>query len=135
MSRAKQRLGKWGETQAARYLEQRGYSIVGRNVRTPYGEIDLIARQPTGVPPDGTVQRQMDPVTVFVEVKTRSTRTFGYPEVSVTSRKQAHMLAAAQHYLQEQLELVGDWRIDVIAVMKLPNEIEPRITHFENVIS
>jgi putative endonuclease len=135
VSRAKQRLGKWGEIQAARYLEQRGYSIVGHNVRTPYGEIDLVARQPYELPPDGKTQRQMDPVTVFVEVKTRSTRTFGYPEVSVTPRKQAHMLAAAQHFLQEQLEEVGDWRIDVIAVMKVPNEIEPRITHFENVIS
>lgn len=136
MSQAKQRLGRWGETQAARFLERRGYSILARNVRTPYGEIDLIARQPAGINPDQEGNpRDSNQITVFVEVKTRSTRTFGYPEESVTSRKQTHMLEAAQHYLQEQAGVEGDWRIDVISVLKLPNEREPRITHFENVIT
>ena len=44
MSGARQALGKWGESVAAEYLMTKGYEIVGRNLRTPYGEIDLIAR-------------------------------------------------------------------------------------------
>ncbi|MDP3183903.1 MAG: YraN family protein, partial [Anaerolineales bacterium] len=68
------------------------------------------------------------------EVKTRTSHTFGYPEDSVTPRKQAHMLAAAEHYLQEH-ELDGDWQFDVIAVEGSPGDQSPRITHFENVLA
>jgi putative endonuclease len=38
-----QRIGKWGEDTVAAYLVERGYEIVARNVRTPYGEIDIVA--------------------------------------------------------------------------------------------
>jgi len=61
MSTSRQALGQWGESLAAHYLQQRGYTILARNVRTAYGEIDLVARQLE--PPAA--------VTVFVEVKTR----------------------------------------------------------------
>lgn len=135
MSQAKQQLGKWGENLAARFLEQRGYSILARNVRTPYGEIDLVANFPVESALEMDLATPANPVTVFVEVKTRSTRTYGFPEVSVTPRKQAHMLAAAQHFLQEHADLDSDWRIDVIAIQKLSAELEPRIVHFENVIT
>lgn len=50
-------LGPWGERLAAEWLEGQGLHICGRRVRTPYGEIDLIAR-------DGDTL-------VFIEVKTR----------------------------------------------------------------
>jgi len=42
---SRQRLGAWGEGVAAQYLSERGYTILGRNIRTPYGEIDIVARQ------------------------------------------------------------------------------------------
>lgn len=126
---ANQRLGRWGERTAADYLTAHDYLILEYNVRTPYGEIDLIARQ-------------LDPqfpatpmVTVFVEVKTRSTTTFGPPEISITPRKQAHMLAAAQSYLQQHPQLTGDWRIDLIAIERPRKGQPPIITHFENVLA
>ncbi|MCK7480896.1 MAG: YraN family protein [Candidatus Moduliflexus flocculans] len=40
-----QRVGKWGEETAVEYLKHKGYEIVEQNVRTPYGEIDIVARQ------------------------------------------------------------------------------------------
>jgi putative endonuclease len=116
----KQALGRWGEAQAAEYLSQRGYHILERNVRTPYGELDLVARQ--------------EAVLVFVEVKTRSSAAFGLPEAAVTPRKQAHLLAAAQAYLQAHPNLQGDWRVDVIAVQRPPRGKAPEITHFENAL-
>ncbi|MFO7586232.1 MAG: YraN family protein [Anaerolineales bacterium] len=82
-----QKIGKWGEGAAAEYLTARGYQIVERNVRTPYGEIDLVAR--------------IDGFTVFVEVKARTTRRFGLPEEALTKRKLRHMRAAAGHYAAE----------------------------------
>ena len=44
MSGRRQAIGRWGENVAAGYLERNGYEILDRNARTPYGEIDLIAR-------------------------------------------------------------------------------------------
>ena len=117
MSNRRQELGKWGEEVAAKYLEDRGYHVVARNARTPYGEIDIIVEQET--------------ITIFVEVKTRSTSRYGPPEISITPRKQEHMLAAADHYAQEHE--IDHWQIDVIAVEGRPGK-QPIFTHFENAI-
>ena len=117
MSGRNQKIGAWGESVAAKYLKERGYNLIARNVRTPYGEIDILAEK--------------DGITVFVEVKARTTSTFGPPEVSVTLRKQEHMIAAAEHYTQENE--IDHWQIDVIAVEGKPNT-NPKITHFENAI-
>lgn len=116
MSTRQQQLGRRGEQLAAEYLQQHGYQILARNVRTPYGELDLIAEQ--------------DGQTVFVEVKTRSGNRFGPPEVSVNERKQAHLTQSAAHYAAENA--IENWRIDVIAIETRFKP--PRITHFENAI-
>lgn len=121
----RQKIGKWGEDAAARYLERLGYEILARNVRTPYGEIDLVARQPSGE-------------LVFVEVKTRTNTSYGYPEEAVDSRKQAHLVSSAQAYLQGLPGPADEsWRIDVIAVMGAPGEDDSdvRFEHFENIVS
>lgn len=131
MSTPRQSLGRWGEEVAAEYLESQGYSVLERNVRTPYGEIDIVACQSFKNP---EAFQEISQAIVFVEVKTRSTRDFGPPEGSVTPRKQAHMLAAAQAYLQEHPELEGDWRIDVIAIARYRPDRKVEIRHFENVI-
>jgi putative endonuclease len=112
-----QRIGKWGEDAVAAYLAGHGYEILARNARTPYGEIDIITKQ--------------GDITIFVEVKTlRSSRNF-FPEQNVTARKQAHMLACAEHYAMENA--IDHWQIDVIAVEGNVG-LEPKITHFENAI-
>lgn len=120
MNNRRQRIGRWGEKIAADYLVNKGYKLLATNVRTPYGEIDLICQR------EGQI--------VFVEVKTRTSHTFGYPEESVNQRKQAHMLASAEYYLQEH-ENDGDWQFDMVAVEGSPSGKPPRITHFENVLS
>ena len=102
------------------YLSERGYTILSRNARTTYGEIDLVAHQ--------------EGVTVFVEVKTRTSNTFGPPETSITPQKQAHILDAAQAYLQEYPEHDSDWRIEVVDGECLHPDYPPKITHFENML-
>lgn len=112
-----QRIGKWGEETAAQYLAERGYEIVARNARTPYGEIDIVARQ--------------DDITTFIEVKTRTSNKMGLPEESITARKRDHMLAAADHYAAEHG--IDHWQVDVIAIEGKPGTT-PTITYFENAI-
>ena len=129
MSTSRQSLGRWGEAVAAQYLESQDYIIEARNARTPYGEIDIVASQLeiSSIGPSSA--------TVFVEVKTRTSTTFGFPEESITTRKQEHMLAAAQSYIQEHPDLSVDWRIDVIAIQCQGSRRNYSLKHFENVIT
>lgn len=121
MKSVRQSLGDWGEKLAANHLSSQGYEILDQKVRTPFGEIDLVARQ--------------DAELVFVEVKTRSSTRFGMPEESITPRKQEHMLACAEAYLQSHPEHTGNWRIDVIAIQRSISGASPIIVHFENALS
>ncbi len=120
MKTAKQRVGMWGEKLAANYLTARGYTILGQNIRTPFGEIDLLARDAN--------------TTVFIEVKTRTSDAFGMPEVAITHDKQMHMVEAAEAYLQDHPELSCDWRVDVVAIRGIPGRSEPEIILFENAL-
>jgi putative endonuclease len=118
-----QRIGRWGEAAASGYLERQGYLIVARNARTRYGEIDLIVqRESTGL--------------VFVEVKTRSSLSFGNPEEAVDSRKLDHLVSAAQAYLADHPQFSElDWRVDIVAIQGRPGAKfeDVHIEHFENI--
>jgi len=117
MTRYKQEIGAWGEDIATGWLAERGYQIIGRNIRTPYGEIDIIVQQ--------------DNVTIFIEVKTLTSSANFFPETNITPTKQQHMLDTAQHYAAEHE--IDHWQIDAIAVEGKPGS-KPVITHFENAI-
>ena len=112
-----QHIGKWGEEAAAAYLSPRGYEIVTRNARTPYGEIDIVAKQ--------------HDITIFIEVKTLTSSKNFFPEQNVTARKREHMLACAECYAAENA--IDHWQIDVVSIEGKPGS-EPKITYFENAI-
>ena len=113
-----QKVGRWGEETAVTFLSRDGYEILARNARTPYGEIDIIAKQ--------------GDTTIFVEVKTLSSSKNFFPEQNVTARKRDHMLACAEYYAAENS--IDHWQIDVIAV-EGKQGMEPKITHFQNAIA
>lgn len=119
--KSNQELGRWGEKVAMKFLEEEDYIILDRNVRTPYGEIDIVAKK--------------DNRLFFVEVKTRSSMKFGNPEEAITETKIIHMIESAQSFMQDHSDLEGDWQIDVIAVQKQSDGRLPIITHFQNAIS
>ena len=112
-----QRIGKWGEETAAEYLTQNGCEIIGRNIRTSYGEIDIVVPQGESI--------------VFIEVKTRTLNKLGLPEESITSRKREHMIACAEHYATEHE--IDHWQIDVISIEGKPVATS-QITYFESAI-
>lgn len=112
-----QNVGQWGEETAAAHLSERGYEIIARNTRTPYGEIDIIARQ--------------GDITIFIEVKTLTLSKNFFPEHNITARKREHMLACAQYYAAEND--IDHWQIDVVAVEGKKGR-GSKLTHFENAI-
>lgn len=120
MSNRKVTFGKWGEETAAHYLVANGYTILNRNYHTAHGEIDIVAGRENAL--------------IFVEVKTRSSHTFAFPEDSVNLHKQAHLLSAAQDYLQAHPNSPESWQFDVIAIEKKAGD-KTDIVHFENVFS
>lgn len=103
-------LGKLGEAAALAYLQAQGYTLLQRNWRCRYGELDLVMQHAHEV--------------VFVEVRTRRSPTTSAPEESLNATKQARLIALAQHYLAAQVQATGEldlpaaeppvWRIDVI---------------------
>src|SRR5688572_18360159 len=113
MTKHNQQVGKWGEETAIQWLTQHGYEIIGQNICTPYGEIDIIAKKENS--------------TIFVEVKTLTSSKSFFPEHQITNRKREHMLNSAQHYATENK--IDHWQIDVVAIEGRQN---PKITHFEN---
>jgi len=98
----KRLLGQEGEERAAQFLIEKGYRILERNYRTRSGEIDLIALHKDEV--------------VFVEVKTRTSDSFGAPELAVNSRKQRSMIKAALGYIKYKKIHQVPCRFDVVTV-------------------
>ena len=96
-------LGKKGEDFAVKLLKKNGYKIKERNYRSPAGEIDIIAIEGKTL--------------AFVEVKTRSSNSFGTPEEAVNIRKQQQIIRAAMYYLQQSAkEEDSPARFDVVSV-------------------
>ena len=103
MTNQKQKIGKKGESVAVHYLKQQGYKIIAQNYRSKAGEIDIIARE----------KRTL----VFVEVKTRRSRSFGNPKWAVTPRKQKNISMAALHYLKMTGQNNVGARFDVVSIL------------------
>ncbi|MCD6193390.1 MAG: YraN family protein [Candidatus Aminicenantes bacterium 4484_214] len=94
--------GKQGEHLAVEYLKKKKYQIIERNYKFGRGEIDIIAQDKDTL--------------VFIEVKTRKTTAFGFPEESVTPRKQSQIRKIAQGFLSQKKLPLKSIRFDVIAV-------------------
>ena len=98
---------------AARYLCTHDYTILARNYRTPFGEVDLIA--------------QKDGVLVYVEVKYRSSNDYGDPLEAVDRRKQRQICKVANyHYAGYAAGQEMDCRFDVIGIYE-PGEPDVHI--------
>lgn len=101
-------LGARAEQWAQQYLETQGLAIVANNYRSPRGEIDLIMREKN--------------MLIFVEVRLRSNKQFGSAADSIDTKKQRHLIHAAQHYLQsKKLWDQVPCRFDAICLTKDPD--------------
>jgi len=105
----KRSVGQEGERTGGAFLERQGYRILDRNVRTPFGEIDLVARE------GGQI--------VFVEVKLRRSTAFGRPEEAVNRRKQERIVKSSLYYLKSRSLRSADIRFDVLALGPGPDEV------------
>ena len=91
-------IGARAEAIAAEYLATAGYQILARNVRYRLGEIDLIAA--------------FGDLTIFVEVRSRSSIAFGCAQVNIQKQRQVAKVAA--WYVATQGSDAGRFRFDVV---------------------
>ncbi|WP_162428275.1 YraN family protein [Pontibacter pudoricolor] len=108
------RTGQLGESMAQLYLQEQGYTILEKNYRFKRAEIDIIARK--------------DGLLVFIEVKTRTTDLFGFPEEAVGSRKEKLLVNAAEEFI-----VATGWQQDVrFDIISVTLTTPPAIVHFED---
>lgn len=120
MSHKNTKTGAVGEQIAKEYLIQKGYVIIASNWRAQHKEIDIIAKHKD--------------VLVFIEVKTRRSTKFGYPEEAVTAKKWELLFLAAQAFI-EQYTNYERIQFDIISVaLKIKNvkDSETEIVHYED---
>ncbi len=103
----KDSLGKLGEELARNYLVRQGIKIIGTNVRTPFGEIDIIGEK--------------GKKTYFIEVKTRASMSCGHPAEAITSKKKEHMVNSALYYMKGKEE---PFEIGVVTIIKKEGNYE-----------
>ena len=102
--------GRRGERIAGWWLRLKGWRILDRRVRTPAGEVDLVARK--------------DALVAFVEVKTRATAAD--LDFAIDERRLARVAAAAEYLMPRYAGPGDDIRVDVILIAPgtLPRHIE-----------
>jgi len=119
----KSSIGKQGEDIAANCLKKQGYSILARNYRKPWGEIDIVAKAK-----DGTL--------VFVEVKTMKSSGYGLkPEDNLTKTKKEKLARTCEQFVLMNPELMNEqrgWRIDLLAIELRGVEHEETLTNLIN---
>lgn len=108
--------GYIGEDMAARFLEDKGYTILDRNYHFERAEIDIVAYQGRDI--------------VFVEVKTRNSDHYGQPEEAVDQQKKKQLFKVAEAWMHERKMVGAPARFDVVSIMH-PGSGQPRIKHFE----
>jgi putative endonuclease len=115
----RQHLGRIGEDLALAHFERLGYTLVARNHRTRYGEIDLVVF-------DGETL-------VFVEVKTRRATTSGRgPWESLHERKRRQVRRMAVAFLLEPgRPRSADLRFDAVGVLIDGHGLLVRLEHLE----
>jgi putative endonuclease len=114
MSLFRKNTGNLGESLAVKYVRSLGYKILSRNLKNYLGEIDILAREKSDI--------------VIIEVKTKSTSSFGEGYEMVNYFKKRKLLSLAKELQKEYPSKTI--RIDIISVDLSQNK--PQIKHFKN---
>ena len=104
--------GATGEELAVAYLQERNYSILERNWRCKHFEIDIIATHQN--------------ILFFVEVKTRNSLIFGFPEESISKikMKRLQLAATVYHFNHPTFKRIQFNVIAIVMQNKMPISIE-----------
>lgn len=114
----KEELGLWGEAEALRFLQGKGFQLMDRNIRFKRWEVDLVLL-------DGDEL-------VIVEVKARCTAQIGEPWRAVTKSKQRQIIKVADRYVQDN-QIDRNVRFDIVSIVH--NQFQTSIEHIPDAFS
>jgi len=124
MATLKPQVGQIGEELAVKHLKKQGFRILERNVKRPWGELDIVAKKGN--------------LLLFAEVKTlvkQSNEHTLQPEDEFTYHKARKLQKAILMYFKEnQLDLNQEWRADLIAIDLNPDLTLADLRHIENIL-
>lgn len=112
-------LGRWGEEQAALYLESKGWFIRHRDWHDGHRDIDIVAID------------EESSILLIVEVKTRADDRNGEPDMAIDLEKKNNLIHAAAAYQRCYRMHYCELQYDTISVVGTP-ETGAVITHKEN---
>ena len=98
--------GTIAENLAARSLERHGWTILDRNYRCGHKEIDIVARRGDTI--------------AFVEVKARTSRTFGHPLAAITAHKRREITTVARAWIAWHGCPAYSYRFDAVWIVGTP---------------
>lgn len=101
-------IGNFFEEKSCELLKKEGYNILERNYQNRYGEIDIIAEKNHEI--------------IFVEVKYRKSKKFGYGYEAINKKKLTKIFNLAQIYIQ--LKKYTDYRVRFDCMSYLGEELE-----------
>ncbi|MEA1981051.1 MAG: YraN family protein [candidate division Zixibacteria bacterium] len=108
--------GRSYEKLAAKFFEQKKFTIIERNYQAGHKEIDLIAKK--------------ENLVIFVEVKSAMNLKFGHPVERVDKKKIHNLSQAALDYLQKNNFTNCDFRFDVVTFTNGELEYFPNAFEF-----
>ena len=103
-----QAIGLFGESRVADYRVQQGDEVIERNWRVREGEIDLITLDKGGI-------------FHFIEVKTRSSLSFGHPFEAISPAKLLRMQRLAMGWLVTHDCFGCEYSIDIASILLNPD--------------
>lgn len=104
--------GKTGEALALAWFLKNGYTILHQNWRHKHWEVDIIASR------NGILH--------FIEVKTRTSLLFGYPEDNVSIKKIEYLISASEEYLY----LNPQWNRIQFDILSIIIEQQDKVEYF-----
>ena len=123
----KKAVGATGEDIACQFLKGKGYTILARNFRKPWGEIDIIASK-------GETVRFVEVKAVSRESIQKLSREMDYrPEELVDVRKLRKVARTASLYMQQKRDK-REFQIDVVGVILNQETKQARCRLFEQAL-
>ena len=107
-------LGRRGEDDACTYIKRLGMTVLERNFRCNFGEVDIVALDEHDI--------------VFIEVKTRSSVKYGEPIEAVNYYKRQHLRRCAEAYMKMHWISGKSYRIDIAEVLVIEGKSYIRYT-------
>lgn len=104
----KREIGKSFEDKSCKILIDEKYSILERNYQNRYGEIDIIAEK----------EQEL----VFIEVKYRKTKNFGYGYEAIDKKKLQKIFRLAQFYIESKK--LNNYKVRFDCMSYLADELE-----------